>query len=105
MEREQIIKALECCVSGDCFLDEGCPFEELGDYDYDMSKCTSELAKNALSLIKELTEEKNKAYVQGVLDFAERIKNYYSHLPGGTLPAAVEYHVDQIAKEMTADEA
>ena len=54
---------------------------------------------------KDLQTAYNDGYKQGVLDFAERIKNYYSHLPGGTLPAAVEYHVDQIAKEMTTYEA
>lgn len=55
LNAEQIKKALECCVSGYCFRD-GCPLcENAGDDD--IQKCTSELARNTLALIKELTEE------------------------------------------------
>ena len=54
MDREQIIKALECCCDGWCIRD-GCPLHK--DEDDNINKCTSELSKNALSLIKELTEE------------------------------------------------
>lgn len=49
MEREQIIKALECCQKDDC---DNCP--------NDFGNCYSNLAKDALSLIKELTEENEK---------------------------------------------
>ena len=93
MEREQIIKALELHSQGAVSCLHECPYGNLHN-------CGSAMARDVLYFIEELTEEKNKAYAQGVLDFAERIKNYYSHLPGGTLPAAVEYHVEQIAKEM-----
>lgn len=55
LNREQIEKALECCVSGYCYRD-GCPLCEHGGED-DIKECTTELAKNALSLIKKLTEE------------------------------------------------
>ena len=46
MEREQIIKALECCKQDDC---DNCP--------NDFGNCYSNLAGYALSLIKELTKD------------------------------------------------
>ena len=55
--KEQVIKALEHCVSGYCYRDGGCPLANDDDYDDDISKCTSILSKNALSLIKELIAE------------------------------------------------
>ena len=56
MEKEQIIKALECCIQ---FCDHGnmavckeCPLKEC--------RCSVEMPKNALALIKELTEENER---------------------------------------------
>ena len=53
MEREQIIKALECCSKGTCMA---CPLKE------DYSPCSSTLTYSALSLIKELTEENERLH-------------------------------------------
>ena len=53
-ERKQVIKALECCKIGCCYIG-ACPFAGDGGDD-DISQCTSELAKNALALINELTQ-------------------------------------------------
>ena len=64
MEREKIIKALECCISGYC-IDQKCPLFNWDDED-DISKCTSKLSKNALALIKELTEENKKLTSIGI---------------------------------------
>lgn len=36
--------------------------------------------------------------------FAERLKKYYASLDGKTAAAGVEYHVDQIAREVLARE-
>ena len=52
MEREQIIKALECC-SKLAFCGNECPYYEDGD-------CVRKVTGNALSLIKELTEENER---------------------------------------------
>ena len=38
--------------------------------------------------------------VEAITEFAERLKTFYKHLPGNTVGGAVEYHIDQIAKEM-----
>ena len=65
-----------------------------------MNKKFTVVKGERMGFSRQLQKAFEKGYKQGVLDFAERIKNYYSHLPGGTLPAAVEYHVEQIAKEM-----
>lgn len=53
MEREQIIKALECCNDeGDCSV---CPYERARFVDE--LECTEELHADALALIKKLTIE------------------------------------------------
>lgn len=49
MNREQIVKALECCSKDDC---DNCP-----NY---FGNCYANLAGEALSLIKELTEENER---------------------------------------------
>ena len=61
LNREQIIKALECCVSADTFdaCRSGCPLFEKGD-DCECIFEPTALHKYALSLIKELTEENER---------------------------------------------
>lgn len=39
-----------------------------------------------------------------VREFADRLKNYYTHLKGSTLTATAAYHIEQIAKEMIGDD-
>ena len=63
LNAEQIIKALECCSSSDGVYacESGCPY--WGGC-YDTCPCTEDtnfIIKNALALIKELTEEKEAA--------------------------------------------
>ena len=50
LNREQIIKALECCLEGEC---DGCTYNE-------QTSCKEYLLNDAISLIKELTEENEK---------------------------------------------
>ena len=79
MEREQIIKALECCIKaetwGDCedlgcpaHTKQGCYFYLRTDDDYE-NTIYIELCKDALSLIKELTEDNE--YLKTQLTAAE----------------------------------
>ena len=42
----------------------------------------------------------NLAIREAITEFAERLKTFYKHLPGNTVGGAVEYHIDQIAKDM-----
>lgn len=49
LNREQIIKALECCPNCNCII---CPYSHAANFD-----CRDEMMKHALTLIKELTEE------------------------------------------------
>ena len=113
MEREQIIKALECCISGDdCTI---CPL-------FNEQSCPCVLNENALSLIKELTEENeilkmkrvtiferieshDIGYKKGVREMKERLKK-------GLLDTAslftqqryiVDDVIDQIAKELIGE--
>ena len=60
MEREQIIKALECCTNFTPSSCDKCPFEPKGDCYKGSMGCNDELMKNALSLIKELAEENER---------------------------------------------
>lgn len=68
MDRTEIIKALECCISGDdCTL---CPL-------CDEQSCPCVLNENALALIKELTEE-NEAWQKQLISYKEKAdKAYY----------------------------
>ena len=54
LNSEQIIKALECCVRGNCCY-ATCPYSDVGGDD--ITQCTSLMAKDALALIKELLEQ------------------------------------------------
>ena len=56
LDREQIIKALECCASPE-YLCEECPIDQNKKDD---CICGQFLAKNALAIIKELTEENER---------------------------------------------
>ena len=61
LNREQIIKALECCGTG-CFdiaTCDRCPFEPKEEGKGSLG-CNDELIRNALLLIKELTEKNER---------------------------------------------
>lgn len=54
LNREQIIKALECCASkGGC---KKCPLQPKES----LAICVTQISKNALAIIKELTEENKR---------------------------------------------
>ena len=121
LKREEIIKALECCEQEV----KDCPYCPLTR---DYSPCSTTMAKNALSLINELTEEnerlkhtisllgKNNDELARVLPLAkkevevetradtvsemqERLKNTFDHR-GLVGVDIIEKRIDQIAKEM-----
>ena len=75
INREQIIKALECCSDDNSCYTAGCPYKSDS-----LSACTSKLAKDVLALIKELTEE-NERLTKNNLIFAQNVEtvaaNYY----------------------------
>lgn len=59
LNREQIIKALECCKSfRDFYMCDICPYYRLELADDE--NCTNRLSQDALALIKELTEENER---------------------------------------------
>lgn len=63
LNREQIIKALECCSNNDECVGEACPYYATG--------CEKNMPKDALSIIKELTIE---------LEAMRGTANYYKRL-------------------------
>lgn len=46
----------------------------------------------------------DKAYNKAITEFTERLKTFYKHLPGNTVGGSVEYHIDQVAKEMKGED-
>lgn len=63
LNREQIIKALECCTRQDC---DCCPFDKPNP------DCLVTLPENALTLIKELTEERERC-LEALSELADNI--------------------------------
>ena len=49
MDREKVIKGLECCTKWDSCSD--CPYQTPNEYD--ISECTEQMHKDALELLKE----------------------------------------------------
>lgn len=59
MNDNDVIKALEACASGCCY-EYGCPFVNMlneDEFELRIDKCTSELCKHALALIKRKAAE------------------------------------------------
>jgi hypothetical protein len=57
LNREQIIKALECCSKTNC---KECPYTPSGKVDIFDITCSINMARDTLTLIKELTEENER---------------------------------------------
>ena len=125
MTDNEIIKALECCIIGDCF---GCYYGETNQ-----RNCKDCLMENALALInrqkaeierlKELLEgwkkaaykaadEKDEIYcnaidrvktakAEAIKEFAERLKERATH--DGAFGYVDSYDIDHITKEMVGD--
>ena len=58
LNAEQIKKALECCATDDDCAGEQCPFY------VDCQFCITRISKDALALIKELTDENEKIGIE-----------------------------------------
>lgn len=52
IDREKVIKGLECCADGDCKGHE-CPYHHNLPEDWNKFDCNTELARDALELLKE----------------------------------------------------
>jgi hypothetical protein len=118
MTDDEIIKALECCSCGYCYRGEGCPLANDDSYDDDISKCTSKLSENALSLINrqraEIAEyqkhiDNDIIYVkrvkaEAIKEFTQRLKEYSTEtIIGGKYKFQVVTTkcIDNLVKEMT----
>jgi chromosome segregation ATPase len=67
----------------------------------DRYKAESERYQSAL--LKRCAEHEydySRGWNEAITEFAERLKKFYSHLKGNTVGGSVEYHIEQIAKEM-----
>ena len=113
MERNEIIKALECISRTEDVLCEGCSYRK-----YDGLACHRIGAKNALALIKELTDENERlsqslansksilanSKADTVRKMQERLKARYKLPTSNEAYTITPFHlhefIDQIAKEM-----
>ena len=105
VNREQIIKALECCYDNNSSCID-CPFQATDKY----VEC-SDLTNSALALIKELTEE-NERLSQSLANSKLILANYKADTVRKMLDRITEHAtngyprkvrldvIDQIAKEM-----
>jgi hypothetical protein len=57
------------------------------------NELTMEMAQKALA----------NARAEAITEFAEKIKTFYHNLSGKTVGGSVEYHIDQVAKEMKGE--
>ena len=87
LNREQIIKALECCAKDDC---DNCPNS--------FGNCYSNLAGYALALIRELSGKLNTAREEAVLDFCDKIYDVSYEGRHGKLVEFVS--IEDIVREM-----
>lgn len=122
LNREQIIKALECCHSS-CDADcKQCTYRGKADDEEDLGiTCINVLIKDTLSLIKELTEENERLLARnfelsekGEKDMiaqliaeakSEAIIKMHSLIKercikGGIYPAFVASTIEKVAKEL-----
>lgn len=121
LNREQIVKVLECCSKEHC--GEWCAF-------YDETPCEAVLAQYALALIKELTEENERLHTSCTeltqcctkletlykikckqLEVAEAktVRKMHTEIKercikGGIYPAFVARTIENVAKEMLEEE-
>ena len=93
LNRDQIIKALECCSKDDC---DNCPNS--------FGNCYSNLARDALSLIKELTEENERLRADTIDEFVKMVKEKMREVATGKRASLVGIGwLDQIAKELKGE--
>lgn len=92
--------------------------QEIVDTTIDCSNRLSGIIEEKDEEIERLTKERNKAQAvcvqmgklgqaeiakaraEAIDEFAQRLKKFYAHLGGKTVGGSVEYHIDQVLKEM-----
>ena len=121
-EKDARIKELEeaqgaefTCFVGEQHKVDHCPYgdeivrlqKEVAEKDAEIERLTAYNANlicantDITNRHKDYLEEAERiARADAITEFAERLKTFYKHLPGNTVGGAVEYHIDQIAKEM-----
>ena len=107
--RDEIIKAMECCASEE-YICTQCPIDEKIKDD---CECGKVVARNALALIKSLTatnesleaaivalkEEIGMVRADTIKTFTKRLKRYYED-GERYLGYSIAYNIDQVAKAM-----
>lgn len=93
LNREQIVKALECCLA-DRVICDNCPLQN----ECESNPFDATLARYALALIRELTDEVAKAKADTVRKMQERFNQVFGSMDATN--ALLRRTFDQIAKEL-----
>lgn len=91
-EKDAEIERLKSDIGATCVFLEKSREEDRKEHDKQMA-LIREIAQNIPLRIAE-------ARAEAITEFAERLKKFYANLSGKTVGGSVEYHIDQIAKEM-----
>ena len=70
------------------------------DKDADIERLNAEIGRLGEQCRVFAIEYPKITRAEAITEFAERIKKFYSNLKGKTASGSVEYHIEQIAKEM-----
>jgi hypothetical protein len=114
LKPEDVMRALECCTFNpkcdecplggeDCINLDQLALALLREKDAEIERLNAENEEQDQAIIRALRsmgEIRRTARAEAISEFADRLKTFYKHLPGNTVGGAVEYHIDQIAKEM-----
>jgi cytochrome c2 len=100
---EEIIKAFKCCSNADIITECGaCPYYKKGCLDK-VHADAADLINRQKAEVSYWQDEAANAKREAVKEFADRLKKYYASLNGKTAAGCVEYHIDQILKEMIGE--
>ena len=86
-----VMKAIQ---QHDIYVDKN---ELIKALEYDRDQYVKGFVDGCKSDVEALCE---KIKADAITKFAERLKNYYSHIKGSTHACLAVYHIDQIAQEM-----
>ena len=93
MEKEQIVKALECCCKSSCSAENNADCPLIND-----EACACTLPKNALSLIREQDKRIEKVKASTVRKMHDLIEERC--IKGGIYPVFVKNTINKVAEEL-----
>lgn len=96
MDRDQIIKALECCTNETCAKCSECPYDE------SCGKHDNRMLLDTLALIRDILAENESVRAEIVREMAERVKKKVNEINMNL--CGLYPFIDQIANEMLEED-